>query len=154
MGNEKCVHQVVTKPYSPERFNSGVFIEPKVSDIEITGVFFETSFLVGSMSKSNLTQLLIDLYNEKYRLVDNKPNIFFHLSSIKKETDEVSQSLQYFTSDVRFGNLNSDGFYRTVIDGKQIDYSRSKRYIGEILRLYRRDVVDIKGIYSGYVTEK
>lgn len=63
----------------------------------------------------------------------------------------MAPKVQIFRSDVVLGNLNRDGFYRTVIEGKEIDYKKSKRYISEILRLRAGGVLDVRGIYSGYI---
>lgn len=147
-------HQVVIRPYNPKRFKvgEGLVGEIIVSRVNLENKFGDLAFLDDyKATPSVVTRKLFDDYREVFGDSSGKnPNIFFHLVQ-KYNPEKLAPKVQIFRSDVVLGNLNRDGFYRTVIEGKGMDYKKSKKYISEILRLQAGGVLDVRGIYSGYI---
>ena len=153
---DKVSHQIVTRPYSLERYSdlNGVPLSSKsLTEIEIKKAEIldqMNDFVVDKKTTPALLMTeIMDSYGERFEKSIEKPDVFIHL--IQKQNLEVlAPKLQIYVSDIVLGNLNKDGFYRTVIEGNNPDLKRSKKYLGEVLRFYWADVVDIKGIYFGY----
>ncbi|HPD44965.1 MAG TPA: hypothetical protein PK131_02205 [Candidatus Woesebacteria bacterium] len=142
--------QIVTRPYVP---NSVPTIGIEVQSVNLNKKEFLdlNSLDLNNLKPGELTQIILDQYQQQFGLTDKKPNIYFHLCQKKPDNNENtrSPSLQIFTSDVRLGNLNREGFYRLVVDGRQNDNAKTKKRLKEILRYLRGGVVEIRGIYAG-----
>ncbi len=154
--SDKVSHQIVTRPYRLERYSdsNGVLLSPK----SLTEIDIKRAEILDQMSnfivdkKTTPTSLMTEIMNsyaERFEKSIEKPDVFIHLTQ-EQNLEVLAPKLQIYVSDIVLGNLNRDGFYRTIIEGKNPDLKRSKKYLGEVLRFYWADVVDIKGIYFGY----
>jgi hypothetical protein len=153
---DKVSHKIVTRPYSLERYSdpNGVLLSTKPLieiDIKRAEILDQmNNFIIDK--KTTPTSLITEImnsYGEKFGKSIEKPDVFIHLTQ-EENLEVLAPKLQIYVSDIVLGNLNRDGFYRTIIEGKNQDLKRSKKYLSEILRFYWADVVDIKGIYFGY----
>lgn len=160
MGSEgngdKLSHQIVTRPYSLERYSDsdGVLLSSK-SLTEIDAKRADILDQMGNFSvdkettPTSLMKEIIDCYSERFGKSIKKPDVFIHLIQ-EDNLEPLAPKLQIYVSDIVLGNLNRDGFYRTVVEGKNQDLKKTKKYLSEILRFYWAGVADIKGVYFGY----
>jgi hypothetical protein len=154
--NDKISHQIVTRPYTPERYAGAngkpLSIKPlteiEVKKADILGKIENFSVNIKT-TPTSLIKTLMDSYKERFGDSIEKPNIFLHLIQ-NKSSEPLAPRLQIYVSDVSLGHLNIDGFYRTVVDGGDIDFKKTRKYLKDILGLYWSGVVDIKGAYFGY----
>jgi len=152
----KTSHQIVTRPYSPERYSdsdgrplvSKPLIEVDIKKADILDQM-ENFVLDKKTTPATLTEDVMNFYREKFGTSQIKPDIFFHIIQMEN-LEKLAPKLQVYVSDMVLGNLNRDGLYRTVFDSQNSDIKKTKKYIGDVLRLYWAGVINIKGVYFGY----
>ena len=154
--NVKISHQIVTRPYSSKRYSDsdGVSFNAKsLTEIDIKRAERSDKMSNFSVDKkttpTSLMNEIMDCYSEKFGISINKPDIFLHIIQ-KENLETLAPKLQIYVSDIVLGNLNRDGFYRTVVESSNPNLKKTKKYLSEVLRFYWADVVDIRGVYFGY----
>lgn len=155
-GKNKTPHLIVTRPYSTIGFldsdgtplNLKPLTEIEIKKGDILGQISNFSVDKDTTSLSLIKEIM-DCYSEIFGDCVKKPDVFLHLIQ-KENLEPLAPRLQIYVSDMVLGNLNRDGFYRTIFDSENPDLKKTKKYVGEVLRLYWADVVEIKGAYYGY----
>ncbi len=154
--NVKISHQIVTRPFDMKRYldsdsvplGSKSLTEINIKRADILDKIRDFS-VDKKMTPTSLMKEIMDCYSERFGKSIKKPDVFIHLIQ-EKNLEPLAPRLQIYVSDIVLGNLNRDGFYRTIVEGNNPDLKKTKKYLSEVLRFYWAGVADIKGVYFGY----